>query len=188
MNATQPIGTGRAFTDESGRDWRLRITCDDAIAIWERTNVDIGNREQMLVELSVLPKLLAVLWVLVEPQAKPRELDEAAFRRGLAGQSLYAAMRAFWESVADFTPNAAEAALIRRAAATLDQAVEEAAAKLEAMSDVAFEAMLKAGASGMPSGGTPESSESTQADGPRESSSLQPDPDSTPTTTGQPES
>ncbi len=73
-------------------------------------------------------QFVAVLWALVEPQAKALGVTPEQFAAGFDGDALDAAADAFWGAFAAFCPARARTAMLALAARAKEWAAEAAAA------------------------------------------------------------
>lgn len=117
------------FKDSTGRDWVLAIDAWTVKQVRIRTGVELGklldDNMRPLVELvSNCERLVDVLWVLCEEQAARVGVNEVQFARGLGGDGLEQAVRAFEEAFALFCPSRQREIL--RALAAKVQSVEAA--------------------------------------------------------------
>ncbi len=96
------------FTDAENRDWVLSIDVNALRRVRKRCDVKLmdtlgGETLGRLAEDPVL--LVDVLYVLVEPEARERDVSPEAFGRALVGDALDAAVEALLEALADFCPS-----------------------------------------------------------------------------------
>jgi hypothetical protein len=129
-----------SFRDKAGRDWRLEIDVAALARVHAATGVDIGR----LFEDGMRPyqelardwaTLVRVLWVLVADEAARTGVTEEQFGRGIGGDVLDAAERAFFGAVTDFYPSRQGKLLktlmskaLAAAERTMDRAMEAAEA------------------------------------------------------------
>jgi hypothetical protein len=133
------------FTDDQNREWQLAVYVGNAERVKAETGCDILqlNLADPKAPSNVMddPYLFAkAIWVLIESQAKERNIDEDNFLLNFTGDSVERAAFALQRAVADFTPSKAKRLAMR---AVIDKAVEvgsrmeqeaqEAADKLAAM-------------------------------------------------------
>ncbi|MFO7971921.1 MAG: hypothetical protein R6U40_09240, partial [Desulfobacterales bacterium] len=113
--------------------------------------------------------LVDVLYVLCEEQAQRDGVSDEDFGRGLRGDALDAAARAFLEALADFCPSR-KARLIRGLVEKGGKAEEAILARAEKMlASGEIDRILTGSPSPKPSTGSPDSSASTPAPSPSES-------------------
>jgi hypothetical protein len=98
------------FTDNAGRIWELAINVPVMKRVQDRTGFHLGkllNDEcAVLKEVTGDPiNFCAVLFVMVEPQAKAAGIDDEAFGAALAGDAADAASDAFLKAIEDFCPS-----------------------------------------------------------------------------------
>lgn len=96
------------FKDPDGREWSLRLTVGDVSDVKRETGVNLALVSKDRAWVDVLfgdpEKLVAMLWVLCEPQAKKYDLTPEAFAHLFDGPTLGAAGRAMAEALAFFFP------------------------------------------------------------------------------------
>jgi hypothetical protein len=96
-----------SFTDNKDRPWTLRIDVKAIQKIRERCKIDLadlsGKIEEVLESDPVL--LVNALWLLVEDDAKGRNVSDVEFGEGLVGDAIEAATAALLEARADFFPS-----------------------------------------------------------------------------------
>jgi hypothetical protein len=154
----------QSFKDEAGRLWEVRVN----VASIKRVKSLIGLDMYALIKDGLAPfreliadpeKLVNVLYCLCKPQADALGVTDEQFGELMAGDVLFAAIDAFVESYADFTPD-------QKARATLRTAFQKA----KQVQDLLIERAARGVASLDPeeivrsltkSGESPESSEST---------------------------
>lgn len=138
------------FTDTTGRDWIVEITCTAAKRVRAITSFDPLNvAGDALQRLWSDPVLVAdVLYAACRPQAEERGVSQEAFGDALAGDALGQAREALIDAIVSFTPHPRERAVLARVVMDARQQMDAARTRLEATS-------------GPSSGGAPESSAST---------------------------
>lgn len=128
------------FRDSEQTEWHLRFTWGDVRDIRDSLGVDFTSFKdgRALFELSLdVEKLVAVLWLLVEKQAKAAEISPEEFAGRLDGPTLDAATEALIEAYLIFCP-----ALLRDATAKVISGAKEAATKaLDAVAQENLNAM-----------------------------------------------
>jgi hypothetical protein len=100
-----------AFTDTNNRQWQLNVTGAEMLRFKRELGVNICDYAaeglQPLMRLCEdLEKFVGCLWILVGEQADKRGVDEMELARGLAGDSLFEAHKAFIQAVIDFSSDA----------------------------------------------------------------------------------
>jgi len=92
------------FTDQLGREWVLKIDVP-MLARFRVAGLNLGAVMRDPKGLDALddPETLGrVLWVVVEAQATARQVDQDSFAAGFDGPTIFAAIEAFEEALADF--------------------------------------------------------------------------------------
>lgn len=101
----------RKFKDSEGREWALSLNIGEAKRVKDALALDLLDPTS-LQQLAGDPYLICnVLFVLCEKQAKDAGIDDAAFGRGLAGDSIDEATDAFLAELVDFFPKRQREAL-----------------------------------------------------------------------------
>lgn len=108
---------GRTFTDSLGKEWSVALTLSAAkridasdltlvypkpISFLNEARADSDFFENVWNDNGLA---MALVWVLVKPQADLEQIDEDAFCERLDGRSLNAAKDALWEEIMDFFPH-----------------------------------------------------------------------------------
>lgn len=128
-----------SFRDQSGREWKLRLTVGAVTDVKREAGVDLGK-----VTLSDTAwiqflfgdpaRLVSVLWVLCEKQAQAEGVSPEQFGHLFDGATLEAAGEAFAGAIADFFPRSRIAKAIRESLGKILAATDEKAiAELNAM-------------------------------------------------------
>lgn len=101
----------RTFKDNAGREWAIAITLDAVKRVKAALKIDLldirsprqpgGPPLVMDLQTDVL-LLCDAIYVLVQPQAEGRNVNDEEFGRGLTGDAIAAAHQAFMEELADF--------------------------------------------------------------------------------------
>lgn len=138
----------RKFKDKEGIEWEITIDFSSALAIKQEVGVDIldiAEGKDLVLLSSDIATLGAVFWVLLQEQAKTREIaDEKALFRRFNGDVLDEATKCLIAECFDFFPPAkrsllkaayekllaAEAQSLASAQTTLDQMSAEEFGKL----------------------------------------------------------
>lgn len=97
-----------SFTDTTGREWKVAITVADVRRVKETLDVNLVHAigGTLLQDLSEDPLLLCdVLYVVCQQQAEERQVSDADFGRGLAGDVITDATSAFLQALVDFFPS-----------------------------------------------------------------------------------
>lgn len=125
-----------AFTDYTGAEWKLRLTYTSADQVKRETGVNLtvtakdSNWSEVI--FGDPGRLVGVLWVLCEAQAKERGLTPEQFGERFDGPTLEAAGDALCEGIADFFPRSRIAKALRANLTKVVTAAEDRAiAKLE---------------------------------------------------------
>lgn len=128
-----------SFKDNTGREWKLRLTVGVVTDVKRETGVDLGKVTQAdtawITFLFGDPgRLVAVLWVLCEKQATAVGVTPEDFGHLFDGTTLEAAGEAFAGAIADFFPRSRIAKAIRESLGKILAATDEkAVAELTAM-------------------------------------------------------
>lgn len=157
----------QSFTDLNGRTWTVAITVGDLRAVRTATGVELARLAEQqcgpLAELIGEPvRFVAVLWELCRGQAAGG--TEEQFFRALAGDSLDAAVDAFVEAFASFSPSR-----LRRLIRLVKQKADAAADLGELRSRQRLEALTPEeilAESNAPAGNSPGSSAATRGGSP----------------------
>jgi hypothetical protein len=118
------------FTDQRGRTWRLELNYSLAKRLRDVTGLDFVNYHDGKALLAVHDddeKLVQVIWLLCEAQAKESQVAEEDFGSGLGGDSLEQAIEALEQALINFSRPARRQAL----EAIRDKAHELVAARTE---------------------------------------------------------
>lgn len=95
------------FTDKKGREWTLDLDVGLAEHVSKEAEVNLALSSGDWIRVVVEPtgrKLVEVLWLLVEEQAKATSITPEDFARGFGGDQLEKAGAALREAVVDFFP------------------------------------------------------------------------------------
>lgn len=177
----------REFKDDEGRPWRLALTVASALRVKDLVTVEVvdedGTRRTTpfdLVDAASISQTFQVLrtqyatigevlYAILTKQVAEKGLDKEAFLEGLRGDALDAGVKALEAELVDFFPPRLRK-MIGLLATKMDEVANEMLGKAEAGLEAASATTLIA-QSGIPSGKPQESSESTPASGPSDSSS-----------------
>jgi hypothetical protein len=178
----------REFRDDQGRPWQVALTVASALRVRDNVTVDVvdeesGERKAMPFDMvdaanisqtfqvlrSQYAKIGEILYAMLAKQIEAKGLSREDFLDGLRGDSLDAATKALEQELVDFFPQRLRK-MIGLLASKMDEVQNEMLGRAEAGLEKATIESL-AGASGTPSGRPLESSESTPASGPSDSSS-----------------
>ena len=100
----------RSYTDGRGNVWTLDVTTSTRDKLWSVCGVDLfdavdeAKAAKLWGFLQWPPNLLAALWVVVETEARARNVDEDGFRDGHSGDVFDAAAEAIEGAIIDFFP------------------------------------------------------------------------------------
>lgn len=165
------------FKDAQDRPWDLAVTFADVRRVRDMTGVDLNEalRGELLVRMAEdIYTLVGVLWAIVQPQAEKAGVSLDDFERGLAGQAIEDATRAFMEGLTGFfgRPDQRQAlrAVIQKLDHTLVAAGRETLARIDRIDPENIVARALETSSG-PSGTPPESAGSIPTLSPSESCS-----------------
>lgn len=127
-----------SFVDSSGRPWSVEITVATVKAVRSALGIDLLGvfGGTLLADLVADPtKVIDVLFVVCEDQARALGIDDLAFGRLFSGPVLEGAVAAFMEALIGFFPSATDrrnlGEVLRRATAVAERAGALAAARLE---------------------------------------------------------
>jgi hypothetical protein len=97
----------KTFTDNQNRPWTLRIDVGAIKAVRSRLGIDLADLSGKVEEqLDADPALLVdVLWVLIEQDAKGRNVSDVDFGQSMVGDPIDAATAALLEAKVDFFPS-----------------------------------------------------------------------------------
>jgi hypothetical protein len=116
------------FKDRLNRSWLLSLDLGECRRVCRLHDVDLANWHDGKALHTLLvsdEKLVAVLWCLIEEQAKTGQIDEEEFARGLNGDVLATALEALTEAIVLFTrPDRRE--LVRQIAVKATQTQDDA--------------------------------------------------------------
>lgn len=105
------------FVDRDGWQWKLILTVGNVADVKRETGVNLAIASQDMKWVELLfgdpAKLVSVLWVLCEEQAKANKLEPEAFAHVFDGATLEAAGNALAFAIADFFPRSRIASAIR---------------------------------------------------------------------------
>lgn len=109
--------SGSSFTDCKGRAWKLTLTMGSVAAVKRETNVNLALASKTADWVDVLfgepERLVSILWILCEEQAKGAGIEAEEFGYGFDGPTLEAAGMALATAIADFFPRSRIAQAIR---------------------------------------------------------------------------
>jgi hypothetical protein len=94
------------FTDQRGRTWRLELNYSLAKRLRDVTGLDFVNYQDGQALLAIHDndeKLVQVLWLLCEAQAKETSVAEEEFGVGLGGDALEQALEALEQALINFS-------------------------------------------------------------------------------------
>lgn len=97
-----------SFTDTQGRKWNLVLTVADVKRVRKMLDFDLlrDDMGEMIAELSKDQVTFCdVLYVLLKPDADTAGVTDEEFGRSMSGDSLDAALKAFFEAFPLFFPN-----------------------------------------------------------------------------------
>ena len=116
------------FNDTKDTTWGIDLTVGSLSRVKKQMGIDLLrlDDEQTLKRLMYDPMALAgVLWVLLEEQARGRDLDEEGFAGRLDGDTIVSATDAMLEAIADFS-RPAQRPVLKRAIQRMQEAETEA--------------------------------------------------------------
>lgn len=128
----------RSYTDGRGNAWAVEVTALTRDKIWAVCGVDVydavdeGKAAKLWGHLQWQPNLLRALWVIVEAEARARNVDEDGFRDGHSGDVFDAAAEAIEGAIFDFFPRSLRR-MMEAAATARKQAEAEAIEAYERM-------------------------------------------------------
>jgi hypothetical protein len=133
-----------SFTDTEGREWFLRINCDNTTEILETCGVDLSlpKLDKAYEAMADTKKLVQVLWILVEKQAESQEVAPKDFAGGLDGDAISDAMEALDEAIVNFTPRRTRS-VMRKTINTLAKLHKDAMVQAEKTVEKTLEAKGK---------------------------------------------
>ena len=126
------------FTDCKGREWTVAITVADLGRVRTDAKFDLGSALKSSEGFADLlfaepEKLVTILWVLVESEAKGRNVSPEEFAAGFDGPTVEAGAEALAEAVLDFFPRQQVSRAMRRGLkARLERMDKMILAKMEA--------------------------------------------------------
>jgi len=118
------------FNDEHGREWIVRVSLRTVQRVRADADVDLlgaMDGETFLHLANDPEKMMHVLWVVVEDQARERDVTPEAFAELLLGDVLRNATTAFVEAVSDFFACPAQREALREAQAKANEVTTKAA-------------------------------------------------------------
>ena len=123
------------FTDDTGRQWTVRVTVETVRRIREQAGVnviDVFSDVDLLQKLMFTDHVLVAdcLYAAIRPDADKINITKLQFAESLSGDSLESASAAFLDALANFFPKAQRDALTRVLKKSR-AAVTEAAQNLE---------------------------------------------------------
>lgn len=128
-----------SFKDLGGNEWIISFNIGNCRRLLELTKLDFANAHdgKAVSEIQANDsKMVQVLWLLIEEQAKAKGIDEDAFWRNLDGNVLEEAQNAIEEAVLGFTRperRAALKAILDKKREAIDKAMNLAVAKVQAV-------------------------------------------------------
>lgn len=154
----------KTFRDNTSREWPVSINVHAIRRVRDATAVNLVSRDfpALLEQLLSDPVLLCdVIYVLCKPEADALNIAAEAFGKAMSGDSVEEAMKAFFDELADFTPNPRARARVK----TVVEKLWTMAEKAQDLADAELTAALakETPTSGPPSTRSPESLASTQA-------------------------
>jgi len=171
----------REFRDDQGRPWQVALTVAAAMRVKDAVTVDVDGQKKPfdLVDVASISQTMQVLrgqyttiaetlYAILQKQVADKKLTKEDFLDGLRGDALDAAAKVLEQELVDFFPLRLRR-MVGLLAAKMDEATTELMARAEAAMEAATTSDLLA-QSGMQSGQQPESSASTQENGPSDSS------------------
>lgn len=99
----------RKFKDKTGRDWELSFDLTTTKRVKDNANLDlldIGENGAFLTLGTNPYRAAEVLFWLVEPQTKERNISVDQFMQALDGDTIEKAIELLWEDAIDFFPQA----------------------------------------------------------------------------------
>jgi len=151
-----------SFTDTQNRVWTVAINFATVRRVRDMLKIDlVANDIGSVIEKIVSDPIVLgdVLYVIVKPQADELKISDIQFGEGLAGDAVEEASKAFFDELADFTPNPRNRARVKK----VIEAMWNLTAKLNDKADADLQAalpQLESLVSGPKSGDSAESSES----------------------------
>lgn len=144
-----------SFKDLGGNEWIISFNIGNCRRLLELTKLDFANAHdgKAVSEIQANDsKMVQVLWLLIEEQAKAKGIEEDAFWRNLDGNVLEEAQNAIEEAVLGFTRperRAALKAILDKKREAIDKAMTLAVAKVQAVNiDQELEKQLSQSTSG----------------------------------------
>lgn len=128
----------KTFKDSLGRDWSIHLTCGSlkrAAGYAGFDIADITNGKAVAIFAGDTAGLLAVLWPLVERDAKAKGINEEQFGDGLRGECIDWATEALKEELLDFFPPQRRelmSVLLRKMATLVREAQQKAEQEINA--------------------------------------------------------
>lgn len=128
-----------SFKDLGGNEWIVSFNIGNCRRLLELTKLDFANAHdgKAVSEIQANDsKMVQVLWLLIEEQAKAKGIDEDAFWQKLDGNVLEEAQNAIEEAVLGFTRperRAALKAILDKKREAIDKAMNLAVAKVQAV-------------------------------------------------------
>jgi len=124
----------RAFTDNAGRSWSVKLNVAAIKRVRDLAKVDLLD----LAEGRVIERLVAdpitlcdVLFAVCKPQADLAQVTDIEFGEAMAGDAIEHASKALVEELIQFFPNARERAALSRVIRTMDAAMDRARTLVE---------------------------------------------------------
>lgn len=94
------------FTDTTGQQWNVAVTCATAKRLWSLLKLDLGDVPKVFAILGgPQAELVDFLYAVVKPQADASGITDEQFAERLDGDVLTAAIEAFQEAFTDFCPS-----------------------------------------------------------------------------------
>ena len=159
----------REFKDDMGRSWSIHISCASLKRVEAHAGfdfADVGNGKAVEMFGGSTTHVLDVLWPLVQADAEKRGIAYDSFGEGLRGDCLTDAIAALKEELLSFFPSSRRR-LMQKLIERMDAIVEQAGQQAEVeIGNVQMGTVT----GGISPTSAPESSASTQTDGPSASS------------------
>lgn len=107
------------YTDELDRTWSIVIDGGVMLRLKREENFNIcklleGGDDSLSSLLQDFERLINCLWLCVEEQAIAKKVDEISFAKGLIGDSLASAIKAFIDAVIFFFPEEGQRTTIQK--------------------------------------------------------------------------
>ncbi|NBB84209.1 MAG: hypothetical protein GVY28_12495 [Alphaproteobacteria bacterium] len=169
------------FTDSANRTWTIDITVGSNRRVLKTLGLNLINaaaaskegETPLMTRLMLEPDLLVdVVYVLVQPQAEQRNVDDVGFGESIDGAALSRMHEAFWEALTDFFQASGRTEMvkaIRRQTQILNDATQRVGHRIDDY-DVDVDAVLDESIRGNSATNSPASSAPTPTPGPSASS------------------